>query len=413
LTAVRPASRTFSALKVPNFRLFFIGQGISQIGNSLTLLTQSLLVYELTNRGFVLGLINAFQFAPVLLLSAWTGTLADRSDKRKMLIRVQALGAVQSAALFVVASLDEPPVAAICTLACMGGVLASFDNPCRRAIVAETVPESEVTSAVNLNSALMTSSTVIGPALGGVLIVLFGYSAAFGIDAISYVAVLAALFRMDPSKMRRPVPLPKARGQIRYGLHQIRSQPALRLPVGMAALAGAAYNFTVLVPLLVKDTFGRSTGTFTFIYTCLSIGSVIGALSVARRGRIEARDLVRGNLWFAAVMVGLALVPWVPLLAVWAMVVGIVSMSVFTASVTTLQIHSDPRARGRIMALHSACFLGAFALGAPVLGWLAEVSAPRVAIVAAAGFAAASAAWGGWMVRRDRLRAESVEAAVA
>ena len=203
---------TFRSLKLRNFRLFFCGQLISQIGNWLTLIAQSLLVLELTDSGLALGLLAACQFGPVLVLGAWSGLVADRSDKRKLLIGVQSFAMVQSFALATIAFMDNPPLAGVYVIAVFGGIATAFDNPARRAFVVEMVPEADVQNAVSLNSALMTGSRVVGPALAGLLIVTTGYGWTFAVDGISYLAVIAGLLMMRPSEMRPHTPSPRGKG---------------------------------------------------------------------------------------------------------------------------------------------------------------------------------------------------------
>jgi MFS family permease len=165
---------TFRSLAVRNFRLFFLGQLVSQVGNWLTLIAQTLLVLHLTDSGVAVGLLAAFQFVPVLVIGAWAGLVADRSDKRSLLLGIQVFAMAQSFVLAALAVMDEPPVAAIYVVAAFGGVAMAFDNPARRSLVVELVPEEDVPNAVSLNSALMTSARVVGPALAGLLIATVG-----------------------------------------------------------------------------------------------------------------------------------------------------------------------------------------------------------------------------------------------
>src|SRR5258706_12950294 len=177
---------TFESLRVRNFRLFFGGQLISQIGNWLTLIAQALLVLKLTDSGFALGLLAACQFGPVLVLGAWAGLVADRSDKRKLLMIVQTFAMMQSLALAFIAFMHHPSVAAIYIVAVLGGIATAFDNPARRAYVVQMVPEANGQNAVSLNSALMTGSRVVGPALAALLMPTGGYGWTFATDGISY-----------------------------------------------------------------------------------------------------------------------------------------------------------------------------------------------------------------------------------
>src|SRR5215831_17714447 len=161
------AAETFRSLRYRNFRLFFTGQLISQVGNWLTLVAQTLLVLKLTDNGIALGGLAAAQFGPVLILGAWAGLIADRSDKRKLLLIVQTIAMLQSFTLAVLAFSGNPPVGAIYAVALVGGVTIAFDNPARRAFVVEMVPQDSIHNAVGLNSALMTSARVVGPAVAG------------------------------------------------------------------------------------------------------------------------------------------------------------------------------------------------------------------------------------------------------
>src|SRR6478672_5111670 len=195
---------TFRSLSVRNFRLFFVGQLISQIGTWLTQIALVLLVLHLTHSGVAIGALVACQFGPVLLLGAYGGVIADRADKRRLLLLTQTLQMLQSFALGALAFMHHPPLAAFYVTAAAGGLLLAFDNPARRSFVPEMVPPDEVHNAVTLNSALMTSSRIFGPALAGVLVVNFGYPWAFTLDAISYTAVLWALWRMTTSALRPP-----------------------------------------------------------------------------------------------------------------------------------------------------------------------------------------------------------------
>jgi MFS family permease len=247
---VSTGAGTFRSLQVRNFRLFFTGQLISQVGNWLTLVAQTLLVLELTDSGVALGLLAAAQFGPVLLFGAFAGLVADRSDKRKLLLLVQAFAMAQSLLLAALAFSGDPPVAAVYAVAVVGGVATAFDNPARRSFVAEIVPERDINNAVSLNSALMTGARIVGPALAGLLVTTVGFGWAFLVDAISYIAVLIALWLMDPARIRRAPVTPRGRGQVREGVRYARSVPELWTPLVMMAIVGTlAFNFQTVLPL--------------------------------------------------------------------------------------------------------------------------------------------------------------------
>ncbi|MBA2437690.1 MAG: MFS transporter, partial [Acidimicrobiia bacterium] len=231
MTALRQAtSDTFRSLHIRNFRLFFVGQSVSQVGNWLTLIAQTLLVLRLTDSGLAVGVLAVAQFGPLLVFGAFAGLVADRSDKRKLLLVVQSLAMVQSFCLAGLAFMDRPPLAAIYAVALFGGFAVAFDNPARRSFVVEMVPDDHINNAVSLNSALMTGARVIGPALAGLLVTTVGFGWAFLLDGLSYVTVLGCLWKLDPTKLRPAPETMRGRGQVRAGLRYARSIPELWIP---------------------------------------------------------------------------------------------------------------------------------------------------------------------------------------
>ena len=396
---------TFASLRIRNFRLFFVGQSISQVGNWMTLLAQSLLVLQLTDSGVALGLLAAAQFGPMLLIGPWAGLVADRADKRRLLLVVQSLAMVQSFALAVVA-FTGAPVGAIFAVALVGGVTVAFDNPARRAFVVEMVPEPDVANAVSLNSALMTSSRVVGPALAGVLIATVGFGWAFLADGISYLAVLTSLWLMRPSELRRSEPAARAPGQVREGLRYVRRTPELFVPLVMMGVVGTlAFNFGTVMPLFVTRDLAGSTTTFSIIFSVLSAGSLVGALAVARRTEVGIRNVVRAAVAFGVAMGVFAVAPGIGTALPVAFAVGLASIAFLTASTAIVQLRSDPEMRGRVLALQSMLFLGTTPLGGPLVGWVAQDLGARWALALGASACAGAAAWGAVMVRRaDRPR---------
>jgi MFS family permease len=285
---------TFRSLHVRNFRLFFGGQLISQIGNWLTLVAQTLLVLKLTDNGVALGVLAAAQFGPVLLLGAWSGLVADRSDKRRLLLIVQTIAMLQSFTLAALAFSGSPPVWSIYLVAMVGGVTVAFDNPARRAFVVEMVDHDDMQNAVSLNSALMTSSRVVGPALAGLLVATVGFGWCFLTDGLSYVAVLAALWMMRTEELHPAPVTPKAKRQVREGLRYARSVRELWVPLLMMAVVGTlSYNFQTVFPIFAtRDLHGNGT-TFTLLFSVVSIGALVGALRTARRTTIDSTTASR------------------------------------------------------------------------------------------------------------------------
>ena len=372
---------TFESLRVRNFRLFFGGQLISQIGNWLTLIAQALLVLKLTDSGFALGLLAACQFGPVLVLGAWSGLVADRSDKRKLLLIVQTFAMVQSFALAFVAFMHHPPVAAIYIVALFGGVATAFDNPARRAYVVEMVPEANVQNAVSLNSALMTGSRVVGPALAGLLITTVGYGWTFATDGLSYLAVILGLFLMRSRENRPPLAATRGKGQVREGLRYVRTMPELFVPLVMMAIIGTfAFNFQTVMPLLIKRTLHGTDRTFTLIYSVIAVGSLFGALMSARRSSVTVRHIILSAYAFGGAMLLLAVTPNVAFTYPIGILVGLSSIIFMTTSTAIVQVRSEPSMRGRVLALQAIVFLGSTPIGGPILGYVSQHYGARMGV---------------------------------
>ena len=397
---------TFRSLRYRNFRLFFIGQGISQIGNWLTLVTQTLLVLHLTDSGIAVGLLTAFQFGPVLLFGAWGGLIADRSDKRRLLLFVQFFAMAQSFILAALALMGDPPLAAIYAVAFAGGLTMAFDNPTRRAFVVEMVPEDDVNNAVSMNSAVMTSSRVIGPALAGLLIATVGYSWAFALDGLSYVAVIISLLMMRPSELRPSPVAERGKGQVRAGLAYVKRVPELWVPLVMMAIVGTlAFNFQVVMPLLVKRTFDSNDAMFTVLFSVVSVGSLIGALSTARRTEIKVRHIIVASIAFGVTMLLMAVTPTLAIAFPIGIALGWASISFLTASTAIVQVRAAPEMRGRVLALQAIVFLGSTPIGGPILGVVSQELGPRAGIALGGIACLVAAAFGVVAVRRAARRA--------
>jgi MFS family permease len=413
MTRFRLGTReTFRSFEIRNFRLFFSGQLISQVGNWLTLIAQTLLVLQLTGNGFDVGILTACQFAPVLIIGAWAGLVADRSDKRRLLLIVQTIAMMQSFALAGLAFMGNPPVIAIYAVALVGGFTVAFDNPARRAFVVEMVPEDHVQNAVSLNSAVMTSARVVGPALAGLLIHVAGYGWCFTLDALSYLAVLAALWMIRTSELRPAPVAERAKGQVRAGLRYARRVPELWVPLVMMAVIGTlAYNFQVVMPLFVERTFGGNEAMFTLLYSVLSIGSLAGALATARRRTISIRHVVVTAVAFGCAMLAFSASPSLASAFPIGLLVGATSIAFMTSSTAIVQVESEPSMRGRVLALQAIVFLGSTPIGGPIVGAICDEFGASAGFVVGGIAALAAGAWG-YLACRARARSE-VDAAKA
>lgn len=395
------AGATFRSLGVRNFRLFFAGQFVSQVGNWMTLVAQALLVLRITDSGVAVGVLTACQFLPVLVLGAWAGLVADRSDKRRLLMGVQTLAMLQSFALGALAFLDDPPVAGLYALALAGGVATAFDNPARRSFVVEMVPESHVQNAVSLNSAMMTSARVFGPALAGLLISTVGYGWAFVGDGLSYLAVLVGLWLIDPTGVRAAPVATRGKGQVRAGLRYVRQVPVLWISLVMMTVVGTlTFNFSVVYPLFVTRTLGGDDTAFTLLFSVSSIGSLLGALATASRKTAELRHVALASLAFGTAMAVLAAAPSLTVAYPLSVLVGATSIAFMTTSTAIVQLRADPVMRGRVLALQAMVFLGSTPVGGPILGWICEAWGARAGLLVGAAAALGAGVWGATMVKR-------------
>ncbi|MBV9099100.1 MAG: MFS transporter [Frankiaceae bacterium] len=401
----QPASwsrRTFSALWVRNYRLFFAGQFVSNSGNWLTIVALTLLVLHRTGSGVAVGLLGACQFGPMLVLSAFAGLVADRSDKRRLLYLTQSLEMAQSAALAVLAFLPQVPLPVFFVVAAAGGAMLAFDNPGRRSFVNEMVPPPLIPNAVTLYSANVNLSRMVGPSLAAALIATVGYGWAFTIDAASYVAVLFSLWRMDGEELRPAPKTPRGRGQVRAGLRYIAGVPELWITFLTLLVVGIlSYNFTVVLPLFVERGLHGSDTQFSLIYATFSAGAVVGTLVVARRTAMTVRTVVGACLALGVTMLAMAFVPNVAVAFPAAALVGATSVVYLTVTTALVQLRAERDMVGRVLALQAVLLIGTTPVGGPILGLLADAAGGRAPVVLGAGGALAAGA-AAWVLDRQR-----------
>ncbi len=378
----RVLRQTFLSLRNRNFRLFFIGQSISNTGNWLTNIALTLLVLNMTHSGFAVGLLAACQYGPILLLSAWAGALADQADKRRMLLVTQSLEMAQSIGLAILAFLPNPPLGGLYTLAVIGGILLAFDNPLRRSFVTEMVPAGDIPNAVVLYSTIVNVSRIFGPALAGLLVVTLGYGWCFTIDASTYLAVLFCLVIMRPDELYRTAQRTRAKGAVREGVRYIKSLPSLWISFAMLAAIGTlAYNFSVTLPLFVTDTLHSTDTVFTLLYSVFSVGAVVSALIVAQRNLIRLQHIIYGAAALGLTMLLLAAAPGVDFAVPAVFFVGVASILYMTSTTAIVQVEARPEMHGRVLALQMVLVAGTTPIGGPLLGWLADTLGGRAPIV--------------------------------
>jgi predicted MFS family arabinose efflux permease len=273
------------------------------------------------------------------------------------------------------------------------------------------VPETDVQNAVSLNSALMTSSRVVGPALAGLLVATVGFGWCFLSDGISYVAVLAALWAMRTSELRRPPITPKAKRQIREGLKYAHRVRELWVPLVMMAVVGTlSYNFQTIFPLFVTRDLGGTGTTFTLLFSIVSVGALIGALHTARRKSTDIRSVALASLGYGAAMALMAFAPNDVFAFIFGFLLGIMSIAFLVSSTAIVQLQAAPEMRGRVLALQAMLFLGSTPIGGPIVGWVSEQFGARYAIGLGAVAALGAGAWG---LSKARGRGRTAEEPVA
>lgn len=388
------ARQTFAAFSVHNFRLYFGGQVISVSGAWMQRVAQSWLVLELTDSGAAVGALTAVQFLPILLLAPVGGLVADRMEKRHVLYLTQSLAATIALTLGLLVLFDVVELWMVFGLALALGIVGSLDNPTRQSFVMEMVGRSKLANAVALNSVLVNSARIVGPAIGGLLIVTVGIGWCFVLNSATYFVFIAALRFMRSDDIVRSEPETKERGQLREAIRYVGRHRVLRTTLIMSAVIGLfAYEFEVVLPLFARFTFGGDADTFGTLFAVMGVGAVGGGLFVANRGRTSPRAILAAAAAMGAAMALTAFAPTIWLAYPALLLVGVSSSAFLTLSNSVLQLESTPQMRGRVVGMRATAVLGARPLGAPIVGWIGEHLGPRYALALGAVAAIGVAFW--------------------
>jgi len=363
----RLGARTFRSLRIRNYRLFFFGQLVSVTGTWMQTVAQSWLVLNITGSGLALGVTVALQFLPMLLFGMWGGLIADRGDKRRLLLGTQVASGLLAAVLWALVATSTVELWMVYVLAFLLGIVTMIDMPTRQSFVIEMVGPEEVPNAVGLNSAMFNTGRLLGPAAAGLLIATVGIAPAFLANAVSFVAVIAALLAMRPDELH----LRRRRGDVRAGLHYVWDDPTLRSTLLLVSVLGMfGFNFAVVLPLLARFTFAGGAGLYSIFTSLTAAGSLAGALYAASRIEPTRRRLVSSALAFGVLLVLAAASPGPVVAGIVLAAVGVAVMLFLATANTMLQLNSEPAMRGRVMALYGLVFLGSTPLGGPLLGWI-------------------------------------------
>jgi MFS family permease len=377
-------SPTFTSLRYPNYRLWFAGGLVANIGTWMQRVAQDWLVLTVLSdeSGVAVGTVTALQFAPVLLLSVWAGVLADRMNRRVLLMATQLAQAVLALGLGALVLGGHVQLWHVYVFAALLGVVAAVDGPVRQTFVAELVPPDKLSNAVGLNSTSFNAARLIGPGLAGLAIAWVGTGWVFIANGVSFVATILALVRMRTADLH---PMPSAKrhekGQIRAGWSYVRGRSdivVIMVVVGVVSTFGL--NFQLTSALMARTEFGKGAGEYGILGSILAIGSLTGALLAARRERPRVRLVIGAAFGFGIATGVMALMPTYPSFAVACIPVGLASLTMMTAANSTIQMSTDPAMRGRVMAIYMMVFLGATPIGSPVIGWVGQEYGARWAI---------------------------------
>ncbi|MET7483437.1 MFS transporter [Streptomyces sp. NPDC005538] len=394
-------SSMFSSLKIRNYRLFFIGQVVSNTGTWMQRIAQDWLVLSLTGSSAAVGITTALQFLPMLLFGLYGGVLVDRLPKRPTLLVTQSAMALTGLALAFLTLSGHVQVWHVYVAAFAVGLATVVDNPTRQTFVSEMVGPEQLQNAVSLNSANFQSARLIGPAVAGVMITGVGTGWAFVANGLSFVAPIAGLLMMRARELRTVERAPRGKGQLREGLQYVAGRPDLVWTIVLAGFISTfGFNFPVFLSAFANDVFHAGAGSYSLFNTLMAVGSLGGALLAARRGTARMRVMIGAAVAFGTLELVAATAPSLWLFALLMVPVGMFGMTVNVTANTTVQMGTDPAMRGRVMALYMMVFMGGSPIGAPIAGWITDAYGVRAGLASGGAIAAGSAIVIGFVLAR-------------
>jgi len=397
------ATRTFSSLKIHNYRCYFAGQSISLIGTWMQSVAQTWFVYTRTHSGFQVGLVVALQTLPILVFGPIGGTIADRFGKYRILLWTQSLAGIQALILAVLELTGHLQLWELYLIALSLGFINMVDNPARQTFVPEMVGQDNIVNAVTLNAVMVNVARAIGPAVAGVLIAAVGSGWCFLINACSFGFVIAALRAIDQDQLRPGPRAARMKGQLLEGFRYVARTPPLRDALIMMAVVGClAYEFQVSLPLIAGNTFRGDAATYGFLTASMGVGAVIGGLIAAGRRKGGPRRLINTLLGFGTVILLAALAPSRLSEELALLFVGAGSVTFLSLANSTLQLGSQPEMRGRVMSLWSVAFMGSTPIGGPLVGLIGNDLGARYSLGIGGVAALGAAAFGWWALYHRR-----------
>lgn len=400
--------RTFSSFAVHNFRLYFLGQGISLCGTWMQSIALAWLVLQLTHSGTQLGLVTAAQFLPILAFGVWGGVIADRFNKRKILYCTQTILGLLALILGLLVVAHVVQLWMVYTVAVCMGLTLVVDNPTRQTFIVEMVGPERLRNAISLNSTIVNVARVIGPSFAAIIIATLGTGDCFLINAVSFLGVLVALAAMRARELH---PTPRERrdathtGGVKEGVKYVLSEPRLRSTLLMMLIAGTfTYEFQVIMPLFATVSLHGNATTYSSISAAMGVGAIVGGLYTAGKRSISQKTLVVVLSLFGVATMLTALMPNLTAALVLIVCMGALSILFIALGNTTLQLTSQPEMRGRVMSLWTIAFQGTTPIGGPLIGALADHTNPRIGMFVGGSAAIVAAAAGALVARQSARR---------
>ena len=372
-----------------NYRILFPANALSNIGSWAQRIAQDWLVLELTdNNGTYLGLVTAVQFAPVLLFSLHGGKLADRFNKRKVLVLTNILGGSASLGLGALVITEHIQLWHVFALAAVLGISTAIDAPVRQSFTTEVVGQTDLPNAVSLNSANFNAGRLVGPAVSGGLIAAFGTGPSFIINGLSYFFVIAALLNLNEKAFFHQ-DRAKSDGNIREGLAYAKARPDIYVVMLMVFfLATFGLNFQIFNALMATQEFKLGPASFGLMGTFIAIGSLTGAIGSARLERFRnTKFVIRGGIAFSTTIIVLSVLPNYISYVIWLPICGLTALTTLVSANSIVQTSTDPAIRGRVMGLYLLIFMGGTPFGSPLIGATTDLIGIRPTIALCGGIA--------------------------
>jgi MFS family permease len=385
---------TFASLRLHNYRVWFLGALFSNVGTWGQRVAQDWIVLTVftDDDGWWVGVVTALQFGPSLLLSPVGGLMADRWDRRKVLMCTQVIQAVLAFSFGGLLLAGRMNLGLICLFAALTGTVTGFDSPFFQTFVGQLVGPRLLSNAVGLNSANFNAARMIGPAVAGLALAKWDAGWVFLFNGFSFVTTFTALSVMRVRELN-PMPVAvKAKGQIREGLAFVRHRSDLVVILSVMGVVGClGLNAQLTMGVMARGAFDKGAGEYGLLGSLFAVGALIGSLLAARRARPRVRLVVGSALAFGVTSSISALSPWYWFYAASGVLVGAATLTLITAANSAIQLSVEPEMRGRVVAIYMMVFVGSTPIGAPLVGWIANEWGPRWSIGVGAIASAAAA----------------------